>query len=151
MDLRPRFLMWIDVLMFTLGFGLAVWLIQAFASQSEPKPEDPAEQTPEVFEDKLQRASPEAANLMLRAAVQTALELEPLTASMPIKVTAEAGTIYLDGQVLSSRHRRAAVGVAKQTPGVTRVVDRLRINPQVPRELPPDPSRAARDPQFRNR
>lgn len=122
MDLRPRFLVLIDMLMFFLGFGLVFAIAYAYADDANQAPSD------QVWEDRLERSTPVARDQSLTAAVQTALELDPDLAPYPLAVTTRSSVVTLSGTVPTGRLRRRAEEAARQTPGVQGVENQVEVN-----------------------
>lgn len=123
MDLRPRFLMLVDILMFFLGFGLVFALAYAWADEARQPPAD------QIWEDRLDRSTPAVRDQSLTAAVQTALELDPELAPYPMAVTTRAAVVTLSGAVPTTQLRRRAEEAARKTPGVSGVENRLEVDP----------------------
>ena len=83
-----------------------------------------------------QRAQHSAQTATLTAAVQAKLATVDADAATAVTVAAAGGTITLQGQARDAGERAAYVSAAAGVPGVTRVIDRLRVNPRLrgPRE-----------------
>jgi hypothetical protein len=65
----------------------------------------------------------------LKSTIQTSLDQHPaLGPPNSIKVQTRAGVVYLYGQVGEGMQRYMAESIAKQTPGVARVVDSIYIS-----------------------
>lgn len=121
MDLRPRFLVLIDMLMFFLGFGLVFAIAYAYADDMQQDPSD------QVWENRLERSSPGVRDQSLTAAVQTALKLDPDLAPYALAVTTRASVVTLSGAVPTDRLRRRAEEAARETPGVQGVENQLEV------------------------
>ena len=64
----------------------------------------------------------------ISAAVRARLEAYPeLLAPNSVYVSTLDGTVYLSGEVVTDAQRATAVAVARQTPGVPRVVDLISL------------------------
>ncbi len=154
MDLRGRYLFWVDMLMFVLGFGLAflgvvAWsahaendsprgdagmsFAQAVApSQEAADPESPGNaEMDRVWEDRIERSEPQVRDLSISSAVETGLKLTPEVAGYPVTATTRQRVVTLTGRVPSSTTAAEAIGVAEKTPGVEKVIDKLKIDPAV--------------------
>lgn len=134
MDLRPRYLMWVDILMFFVGFGLVFAVAYAWA----------ADDVPEVWEDRLAVSPPGGADRSLSTAVATALKLDTEVGGFPLQVSTANAVVRLTGVVPSGRLRDRAARLALETPGVAGVENHLRIDPAVKRQhVSPEDERAA--------
>lgn len=127
MDLGPRYLAWVDFLMFFLGFGLAFVAIMAWADADVESREVPDQ----IWEDRLERSTPGVADKSLTAAVSTALKLSPHLAGYPIEVTTFNKVVTLSGSVRTEPEITQAVNAAINTPGVEKVISRLRADENV--------------------
>ena len=65
----------------------------------------------------------------IREAIEEALERQAAREAEQIDVTVDAGQVTLKGRVRSFREKRAILGTASHAPGVTSVVDHLKIAP----------------------
>lgn len=121
MDMRPRYLMLVDILMFFLGFGLVFAIAYAYADDVQRDPSD------QVWENRLERSTPGVRDQSLTAAVQTALALDPDLAPFPLAVTTRSAVVTLSGTLPTDQLRRRAEEAARETPGVQGVENRLEV------------------------
>ncbi len=138
MDLQPRYLAWVDFLMFFLGFGLAFVGVMAWAEADSNQREVP----PQVWEDRLERSTPNVADKSLTAAVSTAIKLSPGLAGYPIQVTTYNRVVTLSGSVTTEPELNQAVDAAINTPGVEKVVSKIKVDEKVR----PSPARETGEP-----
>jgi hypothetical protein len=82
----------------------------------------------EVQEDPV-KTGIEAADAGLAGRVRSRLNGDAQLRRLPIEVDAEAGRVTLWGHVGSAEERAAAEQLARRTPGVTSVVDHIKIAP----------------------
>lgn len=78
-----------------------------------------------------QQAQHSAQNTTLSAAVQAKLATIDADAATAVTVVANGGTVTLSGQAHDAQERSSYDAAAAGVPGVTHVVDRLRVNPQL--------------------
>ena len=64
----------------------------------------------------------------LTAKIKAKMVLDDLVKARAINVTTDDATVTLTGTVHSSQERERALALARETQGVTRVVDRLTLN-----------------------
>ncbi len=130
-DLRTRYLAWVNMLMFVLGVGLAFQVAGLWA-------DDPAdEEARETWETRLESSTPSGADLSLTTAILNAYRLDAELNEMPIGVTTTAGVVVLTGAVDAEEKKKRAAGIASDIPGVEQVVNRLSVKPGLkPRSLP---------------
>ncbi len=140
MDLRSRYLLWINILMFFLGFGLVFRVAAIWATSDSERAGTTSDAE---WERSLRSADPVAADMSLTSAVQTALQLDPELAGLPLSVTTRARVVHLAGAVADEAQRRRAGLLARGVPGVRAVENRLRTDPAV-RRMPPGTPRAGR-------
>jgi osmotically-inducible protein OsmY len=80
----------------------------------------------EVKEDPV-KTGIEAADAGLAGKVRSRLDGDAQLRRLPIEVDAEAGRVTLWGHVTSAEERAAAEQLARGTPGVTSVIDHIKI------------------------
>jgi osmotically-inducible protein OsmY len=83
----------------------------------------------EVREDPV-KTGIEAADAGLAGKVRSRLDGDAQLRRLPIEVDAEAGRVTLWGRVGSAEERAAAEQLARRTPGVTSVIDHIKISPR---------------------
>ncbi len=72
-------------------------------------------------------AAPKADDAMLTTRVMTKLSSERLVKSAGIQVSARRGVLLLEGTVPTTAAKQRALTLARETEGVTQVVDRIRV------------------------
>jgi osmotically-inducible protein OsmY len=72
-------------------------------------------------------AAPKADDATLTTRVVTRLSSEPLVKSAGIQVSARRGVLLLEGTVPTTATKQRALTLARETEGVTQVVDRIRV------------------------
>jgi hyperosmotically inducible protein len=93
-----------------------------------------------------QQAQQSTESAALVAQVQTKLALVDADAATQVKVDVDRGVVTLSGEAHTRQERAAYESAAASVSGVTRVVDRLRVNPALrgPRETLTDAALAAK-------
>lgn len=86
----------------------------------------PAAKEVEVREDPV-KTGIEAGDAGLAARVRSRLAGDPRLRRLPIEVDAEAGRVTLWGRAGNAEERAAAEQLVRQTPGVTSVVDLIKV------------------------
>ena len=86
----------------------------------------PAAKEVEVQEDPV-KTGIEAGDAGLAARVRSRLAGDPRLRRLPIEVDAEAGRVTLWGRAGNAEERAAAEQLVRQTPGVTSVVDLIKV------------------------
>jgi osmotically-inducible protein OsmY len=138
MDLRPRYLMWVNFFMFVFGFSLVFAAAYTWAESQDSLSQDLALQDSETWETRLERSAPAVRDKSLAAAVDTALQLEPQLAGYPLEVTAHGAVIFLQGKVATKMQKAKAEEAAGRTPGVSEVQNEIAVVPR----LKPQPQSA---------
>jgi hypothetical protein len=108
--------------------GVCFLLLGYWAGSSFGRIERPSDTIGTAGDIDTQKARERGAELGEKAAVAK-MALDDVVKARTIDVDTDGATVTLTGRVHSAAERDRAVALARETEGVTRVVDRLRVEP----------------------
>jgi osmotically-inducible protein OsmY len=80
--------------------------------------------------DGVNRLASSVDDAALTAKIKAKMALDDLVRARAVNVTTRHGAVTLAGPVMSEQERQRAVALARETAGVTNVVDQLSVSPQ---------------------